>query len=221
MAKSKKYNVGISVLTENIPKHIVERFIYSVEFDSQPTVSYVVFPFDSNFCDMHTEHKGTKYFNRNKGHNFGIKTLADLCEVIICADVDVLIPKGYIDFSYEQAFKQPFCGVMRKLDKGESITPRRWEEWDKKYPPMSVGYGPWNALTTEDWYKTKGWHEDLFSWGFDRHIWFRMQHAGLNPIRYDRKTTYHVYHPGRNKNIKHIAPEIQRKVRQSLDKNFL
>jgi len=217
----KSYQVGISVLTENIPEEVVNRFFRSVEFDAKPRVSYVLLPISNKTVNMYTEYNGKTYFNRNKGHNFGIKTLASICEIIICADIDLLIPEGYIDTSYYSAIRNvPLSGVMRNIEKYESIEPRRWFSWMRNHR-RDHAFGPWNALKAEHWYKVGGWNENLFSWGMDIHMWKRIKRKFPNAIRYDERPLMHVHHPKRNKPIKDIAPEVKRKVEQTINMNFL
>jgi hypothetical protein len=191
-----------------------------VIFDARPQVSYAIFPFDARVCDMHTEYKGVRYFNRNKGHNFGIQALAPLCEVIVCADVDLLIPEEYIDISYRVAKKRPFSGVMRELPQGEPIWPRNWDKW-MNVPVQETAYGPWTAMTVADWHKTGGWNETMYSWGMDKHLWLRMETAGLKPIRFDRLPLVHVWHPKRNKDVQKIEPDIKRRVLDTMTINYL
>jgi hypothetical protein len=216
----KKYQVGLSVLTEGIGKEWVEQFLHSLEFDARPQVSYFVMPFDSRFCDMHTEYCGKKYFNRNKGHNHGIRILSEICEVVVCTDVDLLVPNGYLDTSYEIAINRPMNGVVRELPKSTSVRPRRWDEW-MSIPGLKEGFGGWNAMTPEDWYKTGGWNETMYSWGMDKHLWLRMEAAGLKPVRFDRLPLVHVWHPKRNKDVQKIEPDIKRRVLDTMTINYL
>lgn len=217
----KRYQVGVSVLTEGISKDILDRFMKSLHYDAKPRVSYIVLPINSASVNMHTVYNGKTYFNRNKGHNAGIKTLAPICEVVICADVDLLVPEGYIDTSYYHAINDvPFSGVMRNIEKYESITPRQWTEWMNNHKRVHA-FGPWNALKAEHWYKVGGWNEYLFSWGMDIHMWKRIKRKFPKAVRYEDRPLMHVWHPKRNTPIKDIAPEVKTKAEKAINVNFL
>jgi hypothetical protein len=156
-----------------------------------------------------------KHFNRNKAQNRAIELLSECCQVVICADVDLLIPKGYIDQSYDIAVNEgPFCGIMRKLHPGDDPKKPRWKKW-RKYKLHERAYGPWNALTVEDWKKLGGWNEKMYSYGCDKNIWDRMEHRDMKPVRRDIGPLVHVWHPRRNTSIKKLVDK--KKLNEILD----
>lgn len=201
--------VGISVLTEGISNETQIRFKHSVIVDGKPKVGCIVRDVDERKCNLWTEYKGKKYFNRNKGHNYAIKSFD--VDVVICADVDLLVPEGFVDYSYKVALERPFFGIMRKLPKDANIEPRRWKDW-LGIKEQKTAYGPWVAMRVDHWYACGGWNEKLFSWGLDKHMWDRVKHAGLNPLRHGDFPLVHIWHPRRNKNIDYIKPSIRKEL---------
>lgn len=216
------YTVGISVLTYNIDPGFLYRFIDSVDNDSKPKLSYLIHASDDNCtCEVN----GETHFNRNKGHNNAIKKIADLCNVIICADVDLLVPPGYIDYSnfvcvFDENY-DGFSGIIRNIPKGEPLKPRKWKEWNQLKNHRNMAFGPWTALKTDDWFKIGGWNEHLYSWGYDRHIFDRCVHNGLRMKRTCPGPLIHPPHNRRNKSIKGIDPERVNLAQQTIGEKFI
>lgn len=217
MNSNKKFKVGIIVLNYKISNEITQRFFDTVRYDSNPEVSTFIYLTDENATKRY---HGKDYFSQGKAYNRAIEIISSMCKVIICADVDLLIPPGYIDKSYDIARKQAFSGVMRNLPKDEDYTERKWKKW-KKYPLRSTAHGPWNAMTVKDWYKMGGWNEAIFSRGLDKNIGERIKLAGIQRKRADIGPLMHVYHSNRTTNVSRIDPNIREKVRAATDKNFL
>ena len=215
--KNKKYQVGIAVLAYDISPQIITRFVDSVHVDARPDVSFYIHIYNSKSLTIHEE---KIYFCRNKGLNRCIEELADDCEVILCADIDLLIPPGYIDKSYEIALSRPFSGFIRKMPEGVVLTPRNWDEWIK-FSVAPFAFGPWNALTTDDWFKIGGWNENMYSWGYDEHIYDRMIYHGLKPFREDIAPLVHVYHPRRNVDARDLEVGYENRIKQTIGVNFL
>jgi hypothetical protein len=164
---------------------------------------------------------GVTYFNKNRGMNAGIRVLAPHCEVIICADIDLLIPPGFIEISYFIARKQPYCGYIRKMPPGTFIENRHWNDWFEAFPVRPYAFAPWNALTPSDWYKIGGWNENMYSWGYDEHIYDRMVHYELNPYRRDIAPLVHVHHERRNIDARDLESGYEAKIKRQIKEKFL
>jgi hypothetical protein len=213
----KKFKVGIIVLNYNIPDSIVQRFFDSVRNDAKPKVSTFIY-LTNDYATKY--HNGKDYFSKYTAQNRAIETISSICKVIICADVDLLIPPGYIDKSYEIACRQPFSGIMRNIPEDDDYTRRKWNKW-KQYPLRTTAHAPWNALTVKDWYKVGGWNEAIFSRGMDKNIGVRIELAGLNRKRADIGPLMHVPHPRRTTNVTRLDSNIHSKVKSATYKNFL
>lgn len=220
--EEKKYFVGITVLVHGIDPGFLARFIDSITNDASPKIPYLIHASDED-CECTVD--GVTHFNRNKGHNSAIKKIAPLCEVIICADVDLLVPPGYIDKSYHYCARNlqynGFSGIIRNVPKEHPLKPRRWEEWDKLNNHRNMAFGPWTALKTEDWFKIGGWNEHLYSWGYDRHIFDRCIYHGLKMKRGCIGPLMHPAHKRRNKSIKGIDPERVKLAQKTIGEKFI
>ncbi len=184
-------NLGISVVAANIKQEIIDRFLKSLKEDAKPNVSYNT-KIITEKENIYTEYKGQRYYNRNKAHNIGIRHFLDKAEVILCADVDFLLGPGTLDKTYKLGLIQPFFGIARFIYNTPD-TERPWAEW-MKIKLHGAGFGGWVAMTPENWKKTGGWNESMFSWGFDRHIFQRVVNAGLNPVRHAELPIIHIHH---------------------------
>jgi hypothetical protein len=213
-----KFDVGIVSLTKDIPQETVERFIASVKNDASPKIDCLIY-LTSEKTDSIVN--GRVYFNKNKGMNHGIRILAPHCEVVICADIDLLIPPGFIEISYFIARKQPYCGFIRKMPKGVFIENRAWNWWFENFSVAPFAFAPWNALRPGDWIKIGGWNENMYSWGYDEHIYDRMVHHGLDPYRRDIAPLVHVHHERRNEDARDIEPDYENKIKSQIGVKFL
>ena len=97
-------------------------------------------------------HAKTDLPNVSRARNEGIRSLSH-CDVVICADADVVVSKGLITASYDIAQKGKHC----------------WQYPTDIYdgPPFErkSGKGPWNAMTYQNWVRVGGWDERCFGWG--------------------------------------------------------
>lgn len=193
-------DLGISVVTVNIDKDTIERFKHYV---SNTKLKVKIECIEE---DAYTIYKGEKFFNRNKAHNSGIKRLKD-SKVILCADVDIIAAPGVIEKTYHRGQKWAFFGIARMLPEKAKIKNESWDKWMRLRPHVE-GYGGWIAMTPKNWKLAGGWNESMFSWGYDRHIFHRVQNAGIDIERTSDLPIMHVWHKRRNKDIRKINPSL-------------
>lgn len=111
-----------------------------------------------------------RLYNKSRSFNCAIRELAGKCDVIVCTDIDMYIPSQLIDISYSLA-KQgyhvwcPCRYTDRQFVEGENSLYS--SESAFKLPISQTGKGSWNAMTTENWYLSGGWNENMFGWGYE------------------------------------------------------
>jgi len=193
-----KYPIGIVVVAVNIEDKIRTRFrdiLYSsssLYMDWICTVRYWE-EYSMNIDGL---------LNKSEALNDGITRLRDECEIIICTDIDMLIPPQLIEYTYEM-LKVPNNTNLwipaRNIDE-DKITPIEWDKW-KKLPLRMSGTGSFNAMRTEDWIESGGWDERFIGWGGEDDF-FKLQreHFGIKTIVSTDFPLMHVNHlPRQNK----------------------
>lgn len=185
------YDVGIVTMAYKLTNDLVDRFAKFIA-EARPQCSCVIYVVDEWNCDPLTNGE----FNRCIADNSGIIALQDNCKVIVCSDIDMLIPPGFIDITYRQALQGPVHSFARHIDP-ENITPRKWDEWvNIEYRRGS--YGGWNAMTVQDWHKVGGWNEDLYGWGSDDvELHDRLVMKNMKAHSFTDYPVIHVTHPPR------------------------
>jgi len=189
--KQKKTNVGIVVPSFNLDYKILNQFINGVR-NSKPTCTYKIY-FSSN-----KELYKDNIFNCSKSLNKGILTLSNNCEVIICVDVDIVPAFEMIDVTYKKSIQTNSNVFMMVRD---LKTP------DKLYNPNNInlplrytGRGAWNGMTVENWFKSGGWNEDFYDWGYeDVEFHLRLLKKNIDIYTIFNSKIYHIDHPQRSK----------------------
>jgi len=186
--------VGIIAPAYNIEANIISRFTSSyksslIELGVDECVSY--YPMSDQECLVDGQ------FSRSKALNSGIKYLMNSCEVIICTDIDMIIPPELIDYSYHKA-KQTnnnIFSMARFIDNQKKFN------WDLIWniPASQSGLGGWNAMTIQSWIKLGGWNEELVEWGYEDHeLHSRIKSKSIGNITCKSYPLVHINHPVRN-----------------------
>ena len=135
--------------------------------------------------------------NKSRALNDGIKKLLDQCKIVVCTDIDMLIPPGLVNYTV-YVVKPMNClwGVSRNINP-DKITPRRWRDW-LQLPLRNSGYGSWNAMLKEDWLLSGGWDERLTGWGGEDDLFKkRRTQRGIHTMICDTFPLMHINHPSR------------------------
>lgn len=143
--------LGIAVAATGIPKEVCDRFTETLR---RTTSSDFI-------CELVTE---TEDYSLSKCRNQGILSLMGRCRVVVCVDVDMLVPPGLVDYALENT--QDGKAVWAKC---RNLEPDQLEDldWDK-WINLSVrecGTGSWISMTTADWLRVGGWDERITSYG--------------------------------------------------------
>lgn len=212
--------VGIFVVAQNIPTTIIERFKGCLE-KSKPTVSYDVIILQTK--------NDEKHFNKSKLLNKGIKTLAKgQYETLIQTDIDLIIPHGLIDYSYNISKTGRVCfhNDMRKIDI-ERIPnfPRLPSEYDKidwssfKSTPFIYASGCWNAMQYPYWWETGGWNEMMIEWGREDDDWRNRTKKNCD-IKFIDSKKFELIHYNHAPRTKDLRWRNDRKAKEAAQKGI-
>jgi len=196
--------VAIMAVAQNIDMRVMYRFKECIR-KSNPSVSYDVYLLGSKKLRK----KGP--FNKSKLLNRGIKKLVPMgYEVIIQADIDLVVPPGIIDETHRFAMTGKICfyNCHRRIDPEQ--LPRLPEEYDKmdwkKYLKFEkeAANGCWNGIQSKYWYDTGGYNENMIEWGKEDDDWRRRAHrfGKVGFKNHSRFCLIHVNHPQRTKDCR-------------------
>lgn len=197
-----KDKIGITAPAFNMDEKLEKRF---KEYLRTSVLS------DNIVCDVYLTklesevlHESSGQFSRAKALNSGIKELIDHgMDVIICTDLDMIVPPGLVRYSYDKARQtnKNIFSMTRFVDEEEFN--RFYPDWKifSRKPAAHSGYGGWNSMTVEMWKKSGGWPEELYEWGYED-ICFRekLKFRGIDTITLINFPLIHINHPPRSSN---------------------
>jgi hypothetical protein len=206
-----KTQIGIIAVAAGIDQLTRETFERSIA-DSKPACSYIInvitkenrSSFPTRWRDIRPALNETRYrlsatlrhfsprlYNKSRMLNAGILQLAENCEVIVCTDIDMWVPPGLIDKSYALARegKHVWC-MARYIDRTMLF------QSDLLHVPCSEkGKGSWNALSTENWFRSGGWNENMYGWGYeDDAMHLYIQQSGMQTVSITDLPLMHIAH---------------------------
>lgn len=196
--------VAIMAVAQNISNDIKRRFQECI-IRSKPSVGFDVYLLGAK----NNRTKGP--FNKSKLLNKGIKKLVPHgYEVIIQADIDLVVPPGLVDKTYEYAMTGKVCfyNCHRRID--PEHLPRLPEDYDsmdwKKYMSFDweAANGCWNGIQARYWMDTGGYNEDMIEWGKEDDDW-RRRAAKFGKVGFKNWNKFcliHVNHPQRTKDMR-------------------
>lgn len=166
--------IHVLSVAKNIETDIVDRFIDSID-KSKPKNEYKIHI-------LGQDDKSEKFY-KTKIINQKIRELSDqLDDIIIQTDIDLLVPIGLIDATYDCAIDNKlYHNELRYINKKE-IDNKLYDEYDfEKWAKMKPVFcsGCWNGMTVSNWIKSKGYNELMCEWGAEDTEFYR------RCIRYD------------------------------------
>ena len=220
MKKLDRRQLGIIVPAYNLPDQtaLMERFLTSLQVDARPRAPYEVLFVTPDRFDITTEVDGREYFNIAKAYNAGLRYFKDRVDFIACADIDLIFPPGFIDYSLEMAAQKPHTARVRCIDEADT-NPRDWDSW-LDIQPMP-GSGAWNCMRYTDYHAIGGFCEDMWGWGgIDTDFkQAKIRAFGRENVWYDHeKPLMHVNHLPRTDNAPRRPSEnikIQKQIGQN------
>ncbi len=203
-----RVQVGIIAPALGVPDETIQRFTESVH-QSAPGCSYRV-----RIAKGLGDPEGLP--NISRARNIGIRSLLDSCEVVVCADVDLLVPPGLVDQSYKVAMTHS-CLWARAKHVRDAAEPYPWEAW-KASPIREVARGTWNAMRWQEWVRSGGWDERCRGWGGEDDALTRdISEAGIPTYREDGFPLMHVHHAHRTR--RHVGENTR--IGQPTEWNWL
>lgn len=154
------YDIGIVVAAQDVPEDDIKRFNGALATD-KPNCSYVVEM-------VQDSPQPNELFSKPIAINQGLKKLLPQCKVVVQTDIDVLIPPGAIDYTFDLISKSKHKHILwiksRTLNKFEDTYP--WHKWIKLGVRENMT-GCWLAMKAGDWWHLGGYNEDIWGWGSD------------------------------------------------------
>lgn len=191
-------NIAIMVVAENIGQAIVDRFVECVHL-SQPHANIHV--------EILKSETPQGIFCKSKILNAGIKKLVKgNYDLIIQADIDVIVPPRLIEATYAVGSRPNTCFHCdhRRVD------PHKLPKLPEKYAtldfdslrevfPIEESAGCWNGMTPDNWWKSGGYNELMEGWGKEDNA-FRRSVERNTRIRFvddNSHVLFHINHPRR------------------------
>ena len=183
----------IVAVAEGIDPAIVERFRDSIVQSAPRTqvdIDLWVGEREGDFC-------------KAERLNELVRRNLDKYQVIIQADIDLLIPPGLVDYScssvrigHNLAYHHYLRHVSQAEIEGISYPQYRFSEWQKRKSIFCSGC--WNAMSPKTWKASGGWNPDMLGWGFeDTEFFQRSKKRGIRWILDLQFGLVHVNHDPR------------------------
>lgn len=191
--------LGIVVLNVKISQKIVSRFIGSIRKDTKSNIEYQIVSLNQN-----TNKFNNKSLQLGQIFNQGIRSLQAKCDVIVCSSVDLIVPPGFLDLTYEFSKNNfHFQGMPRDIV-DTKILSRDWDKW--RNLPLKNDIGSWNAMSVQNWLKIGMWNDELVNWkNLKNDLFKRIRQKNLSTIQYTISPLMHVMHNNRFKTGKSNA----------------
>jgi len=183
-------SVGIVVAAVDIPDETIKRFQNFIPMEVKLAI----------VRDFH----GT-VLSRTRLLNKGIQQLRPYCRIIICTDIDMIVPPGLLE--YTARVVRPgtaLWSACRKFNLDDlvdiyNIQNEQWKNWTD-LPCSKTGKGSWVAMDRKDWNRIGGWDERLFGWGGeDDALQLRRKGMKIKTIESIQYPLMHVNHEQRNR----------------------
>lgn len=154
------YDIGIVVAAQGVPEDDIKKFNGALA-THKTKCSYIVEM-------VQDSPQPNELFSKPIAINQGLKKLLPQCKVVVQTDIDILIPPGAIDYTYDLISKSKFKHILwiksRTLNKFEDSYP--WDKWTKLGIRERMS-GCWLAMKVGDWWHLGGYNEDIWGWGSD------------------------------------------------------
>jgi hypothetical protein len=188
-------DVAIIVVAKGIDQYAIDRFKKCVA-ESKPSIKY----------DILIGTSSDSVFYKTRILNNLLRTNFDKYNVIIQTDIDLIIPPKLIDITFSKTNKGTHTAYHHFLRYIEPIEINNktykeypFRQWSKL--PAKFCSGCWNGMSCDSWKKTRGYNEDINSWGGDdEELFRRSKRLGIQWIKSQELGLVHINHPPRQKN---------------------
>lgn len=188
----------IIVVAEGIGSEIVDRFISSVR-QSNPMTDTSIEIFAG------AEKAENAGFRKSAGLNYLLRKSLENYSVVIQTDIDLLVPPGLIDHSFNSVVSHERIAYHHYLRhvwptelEGKQYEHYNFKEWQTRKGIFCSGC--WNAMNGKTWKLSGGWNEDMIEWGYeDTEFLERTKARGIRWIVDSQFGLVHVNHPPRTK----------------------
>jgi hypothetical protein len=157
----KRKDIAIIVAAQNIPKETINRFNTCIR-SSNTKYSY----------DIKIGSSDEPVFYKTKILNRLLRECFDHYQVIIQTDIDLIIPPGLINKTFESvvngkhtAYHHSLRYIDPKLIQDLLYKNYSFSEWVQL--PSTFCSGCWNGMSCTTWKNTRGYNEKMFAWGYE------------------------------------------------------
>jgi len=190
----KKKDICIIAAAQGISPKIISRFRSTIKI-SGSKYSY----------DVIVSGGADEKFYKTRIINQCLRSAIPRYKVIIQTDIDLLVPRGLLDRTFEAVMKQPnncFHHFLRYVEasevKGKKYKDFAWHQWLNYSSTFCSGC--WNGMCSQTWEKTGGFNEEMYAWGSeDTEFYNRARRKGIRWINDRSFALVHVNHPRRQK----------------------
>jgi hypothetical protein len=188
-------DIAIIVVAQNISKAIIKRFKLCAE-KSCRSLKFDIYIGDSK----------EELFYKTKILNSLLRKVVDRYSVVIQTDIDLVIPPGIIEKTFQRVMSHPdyaYHHVLRYVQEEDiqsnSYESYPWEKWRSVTPIFCSG--GWNGMSSQTWLKSRGYNEKMYAWGYeDTEFYHRAKRLGIKWFKDDSFSLVHINHQPRQIN---------------------
>jgi hypothetical protein len=135
-------------------------------------------------------------FTRAAARNEGILEVLDTCDIIVCTDIDMLVPYQLVD--YTRSVVRDGVALWAKCRNVWAGHQDITDPAIMRRPVREDGTGSWIAMTTADWLNVGGWDERITTYGGEDDVLaIRRDEANIHTETTAEFPLLHVNHPRR------------------------
>jgi len=180
-----KVPMGIVVVCQGIKEDVESRFMDALDMvdDERSFLLYMM------------SNRDKQQLNKSVMLNRGIRQLRHVCEIVATTDIDILLPSGLVDRTYEVSKKEGHVWATSRNIPLEELSGDCSHYFDR----TGSGYGTWNAMDPARWYWLGGYDERMKAWGHeDTDLHKRIMEKNMRTYVIDDMLLVHVAHPPRS-----------------------
>lgn len=168
------FELGIVVTGVGLSQKALEPFMDTLYSHTVSFPFYLKVVMEKDYGDFNPD-----TYSQSKAKNIGIRECIRMqIPVIVCTDIDYLIPNGLTDFTVRET-RASHLWVQRREVTTDEMHLLDWFGWMHR-PVRTSCTGSWNSLSLNNWLRLGGWDERCFGWGGEDDILHRrIQRKGI------------------------------------------
>ena len=207
--------LAIFAIAQNISEETKNRHSECIRL-SDPETEYDLYHIEDKDCK-------DKLFNKSKHLNRTIKELYNQYEVMIQCDIDLIVPPGLVDKTFEIAMADRCCFYNYHTRVNPETLPPLPEgyddiDWNSVYEEneQEKAAGCWNGMQGRYWIESCGFNEQMQGWGREDDDWRNRarRYGNIKFIDYNKFCLIHYNHPKRGSSYLRQNRNIEEKCIQ-------